>query len=112
MSHGDGPPPFFEGEDFPYWKIHMESYLEAIDVGVLRSASQGLPKPKDPKNLTLSEQDHEKWNAKAKTPSLEAFARMTLTMCETTRTPMHYGRAFMRSMRELRVSVRNGSILS
>ena len=51
MSHGDGPPPFFEGDDFPYWKIHMEAYLEALDVGVLRATSQGFPKPKDPANL-------------------------------------------------------------
>ena len=41
MSHGDGPPPIFEGDDFPYWKIRMEAYLEALDVGILRAASQG-----------------------------------------------------------------------
>jgi len=38
----------------------MESYLEAIVVGMLRAASQGFPIPKDPKNLTPSEQEHEK----------------------------------------------------
>jgi hypothetical protein len=41
------------------------------------------------------------------TPSLEAFARTSLTMCGTTKTPMHYGWTFVRSMREPRVSVRN-----
>ena len=46
MSHGDGPP-IFEGDDFSYWKIHMEAYLETLDVGVLRAASQGFRKPKD-----------------------------------------------------------------
>ena len=51
MSHGDGPPPIFEGDDFPYWKIRMEAYLEALDVGVLRAASQGFSKPKDSANL-------------------------------------------------------------
>src|SRR5919108_5019395 len=66
MSHGDGPPPMFEGDDFPYWKIHMEAHLEAIDVGVLRAASQGLPKPKDLANLIGDEVHYEKWNAKAK----------------------------------------------
>ena len=45
MSHGDGPPPIFEGDDFPYWKIRMEAYLEALDVGILRATSQGFPKP-------------------------------------------------------------------
>ena len=39
----------------------MEAYLEALDVRILRAASQGFPKPKDPTNL----QD-EKWNAKAR----------------------------------------------
>jgi len=29
MSNGDGPPPMFDGDDFPYWKIRMESYLKA-----------------------------------------------------------------------------------
>ena len=65
MSHGDGPPPIFEGDDFPYWKIRMEVYLEALDVGVLRAASQGFSKPKDPTNLQGDEVNYEKWNAKA-----------------------------------------------
>ena len=38
MSHEDGPPPFFERDDFPYWKIRMEAYLDALDVGILRAA--------------------------------------------------------------------------
>ena len=41
MSHGDGPPPIFEEDDFPYWKIRIEVYLEALDVGILRVASHG-----------------------------------------------------------------------
>ena len=64
MSHGDGPPPIFEGDDFPYWKIHMEAYLEALDVGVLRAASQGYLKSKDLSNLQGDEVHYEKWNAK------------------------------------------------
>ena len=56
MSHGDGPRPIFEGDDFPYWKIRMEAYLEALDVGILRAASQGFCK---------DEVNYEKWNAKA-----------------------------------------------
>ena len=42
---------------------------------------------------------------------LEAFARMSLTMCGTTKTPIHYGRIFVRSMTEPRVSVRNAITL-
>ena len=55
MSHGDGPPPIFEGDYFPYWKIRMEAYLEALDVGILRAASQGFPKPRDPTHLQCDE---------------------------------------------------------
>ena len=65
MSHGDGPPPIFEGDDFPYWKIRMEAYLEALDIGILRATSQGFPKPRDATNLQGDEVNYEKWNAKA-----------------------------------------------
>ena len=44
----------------------MEAYLEALDVGVLRAASQGFPKPKDPTNLQGDEVNYEKWNAKTR----------------------------------------------
>ena len=57
MSHGDGPP--------PYWKIRMEAYLEALDVGILRGVSQGFPKPRDPTHLQGDEVNYKKWNAKA-----------------------------------------------
>jgi hypothetical protein len=66
MSHEDGPPPVFEGDNFPYWKICMEAYLEVIDVGVYRAAAQGFPKPMDPTNLIGDEVHYEKWNAKAR----------------------------------------------
>ena len=110
MSHRDGPPPIFVGDDFPYWKIRMEAYLEALDVGVLRATSQGFPKPKDPANLQGDEVNYKKWNAR-ETPSLEAFARMFLIMCGTTKMSILYGRTFVRSMREPRVSVRNATTL-
>ena len=60
MFYGDGPPPIFEGYDFSYWKICMEAYLEALDVGVLRATSQGFLKPKDPTNLQGDEVNYEK----------------------------------------------------
>jgi hypothetical protein len=66
MSNGEGPPPIFEGDDFPYWKICMEVYLEAIDVGCLRTATEGLPKVKDPANLVGDEKKYDRWNAKVK----------------------------------------------
>jgi hypothetical protein len=66
MSHGDGLSSIFEGDDFSYWKIRMKAYLEAIDVGVYRAASQGFTKPKDLANLVDDEVHYEKWNAKAR----------------------------------------------
>ena len=111
MSYGDGPPPMFEGDDFLYWKIHMEVYLEALDVGVLRAASQIFLKPKDPTNLQGDEVNYEKWNAKARNILFRGLCKDVLTMCGTTRMPMHYGRIFVRSMRKLRVSVRNANTL-
>jgi hypothetical protein len=66
MFSGDGPPPVFYGDDFPYWKIRMEAYLEAINIGVYKTATQGLPEPRDPTNLVGDEFNFEKWNAKAK----------------------------------------------
>jgi hypothetical protein len=65
MSNGEGPPPIFEGDDFPYWKIHMEAYLKAIEVGCLRAATKGLPAIKDPTNLSGVEEKYDRWNAKA-----------------------------------------------
>jgi hypothetical protein len=44
----------------------MEAYLEAIDVGCLRAATEGLPKVKDPANLVGDEEKYNRWNAKAK----------------------------------------------
>jgi hypothetical protein len=29
MSNGDGPPPVFYGDDFPYWEI--KSHLEGVN---------------------------------------------------------------------------------
>jgi hypothetical protein len=38
----------------------MEAHLDALDVGVLRAASEGLPKPKDLANLVGDEVHYEK----------------------------------------------------
>ena len=77
MSGGDDPPPVFDGDDFPYWKIRMKAYLEAIDIGVYKAATQGFPEPRDPINLVGDEYNYEKNGMlRPKTLSLEAFAKM------------------------------------
>ena len=40
--------------------MRIWDYLEALDVGILRAASQGYPKPKDPTNLQGDEVNYEK----------------------------------------------------
>jgi hypothetical protein len=44
----------------------MEAYLEAIDIGCLRAATEGLPKIKDPANPIGDEEKYDRWNAKVK----------------------------------------------
>jgi hypothetical protein len=66
MSDGDGPPPVFYGDNFPYCKIRMEAYLEAIDIGVYKATTHGFPEPRDVTNLVSDEYNYEKWNAKTK----------------------------------------------
>ena len=80
MSHGDGPPPIFKGDDFPYWKICMEVYLEALDVGILRAASHGFPRPRNPAQLQGDEVNYQNGMQRLATPSLEAFAKMCSTV--------------------------------
>jgi hypothetical protein len=110
MSGGDGPP-VFDGDDFPYWKIRMEAYLEAIDIGVYKAATQGFPEPRDPTNLVGEEFNYEKWNAKAKKPFLEAFEKMCLIELEIIKMLMICGWTYVLYMKELEVSVRRDSTL-
>jgi hypothetical protein len=60
MSNGEGLPPIFEGDDFPYWKIRIEAYLKDIDVGCLRAATERLPKLKDPANPVGDEEKYDR----------------------------------------------------
>jgi hypothetical protein len=111
MSNGEGPPPTFEGDDFPYWKIHMEAYLEAIDVGCLRAATQGLPAIKDPANPSGDEEKYDRWNAKAKNALYRGIGKDIFNCVRNAKNAMNCGKTFVLSMRELRVSMRNAIIL-
>ena len=112
MSHGDEPPPIFEGDDFPYWKIRMEAYLEALDVGILRAASHGFPKPRDATHLQGDEVNYKKWNAKARNTIFRGLCKDVFNRVRNHKDTMHYGQTFVCSMREQRVSMRNAIILS
>jgi hypothetical protein len=60
MSGGDTHLPF-RVTIFHFEKNHMKAYLEAIDIGVFRVATQGLTKPMDHTNLIEDENHYEKW---------------------------------------------------
>jgi hypothetical protein len=107
MSHRDGPPPVFKEDDFSYWKIRMEAYLEAIDVESIKMPPKALQNLRIPLPLSVMRFTTRSEMQRLETPSLEAFVRTSLTVCRTTKTPMHYGWTFMCSMREPRLSVRN-----
>jgi hypothetical protein len=51
MFGRDGPPPIFDGDDFPYWKIRMEAYLETIDICVYKAPLNGSPNIEIPQIL-------------------------------------------------------------
>ena len=65
-QRGEVPPPMFDGEDFPYWKARMESYLEDWDPGCLKATVEGFPKLEAGKALTDAQIEHNKWNVKAR----------------------------------------------
>jgi hypothetical protein len=75
MSNGEGPPPTFEGDDFSNWKIRLEAYLKAIDVGCLRATTEGLPPIRDPANPSGDEKKYDRWNAKAKNTLYRALGK-------------------------------------
>jgi hypothetical protein len=53
----------------------MEAYLEAIDVGCLRAATEGLPKVKDPANPVGDEEKYDRWNTKAKNALYQSLGK-------------------------------------
>jgi len=101
----------FDGDDFPYWKIRMESYLEACDTKCLKAVTEGFTPPAKDAVLTPKYKKTKSGMQRPKTTSLEVFAKKCSTAYGTTKPPMLYGRNFVRSMRDPRVSVRNAFIL-
>ena len=56
----------FDGEDFPYWKLHMETYLEAIDENVYTAAVICFPEVADKTKAIPAEKQYDKFNVKAR----------------------------------------------
>jgi len=86
MSNGDGPPPMFDGDDFPYWKIRMESYLEACDTKRLKVTTEEFTPPAKDTALTPQKQKNEKWNAKAKNHIFRGLCKEVLNRIRNHKT--------------------------
>jgi hypothetical protein len=111
MSNGEGQPPIFEGDDFPYWKIRIKAYLEAIDVGCLRATTEGLSEVKDPANPIGDKEKYDRWNTKARNALYRGLGKDIFNLVRNKKMLMNYGKTFVLSMRKLRVSMRNATIL-
>ena len=111
MSNEDGPPPMFDGDDFPYWKIRMESYLEACDSKCLKAATEGFTLQQKTSFSLHKNKRTSSGMQRPKTTSLEVFAKRCSTVFRTTKLSMLYGRNFVHSMRDQRVNARNAITL-
>ena len=85
----------------------MEAYLEALDVGILRAASQGFPKSQDPTHLQGDEVNYEKWNAKVQNTIFGGLCKDVFNRVRNHKDT----HALWSDMRELRASLRNDIIL-
>ena len=84
----------------------MEAYLEAINIGVYKAATQGFPEPRDPTNLVGDEFNYEKWNAKAKNTLFSGLCKDVFNRVRNHKMLMICGWTFVLYMKELEVSVR------
>ena len=105
MSHGDGPPPMFDGDDFPYWKVRMEAYLEAVDVGVHKAATQGG-------SVFAEDPYFEKNNAKAKNILFRGICKDVFNRVRNCKTAHEIWTNFCALQRALNVKEKSAITLS
>jgi hypothetical protein len=78
--------PHFEGTNFPYYSARMACYLEAVDLGVRRVTRDGMKPPKNPKNLTTSDEKEIHLNARAKNCLYESLSMEIFNQVFTLKT--------------------------
>ena len=74
-------PPYFDGTNFPYYKVRIACHLEVIDLGVWRVTRDRIKPIKNPDKPTKSEEKEIHFNARLKIVCLNLLARMCLTKC-------------------------------
>jgi hypothetical protein len=89
----------------------MEAYLEAIDVGCLRAATEGLPEVKDPANPLVTRRSTTGGMQRQEMHSTGTLVRISSIMYVMQKILMNCEKTFVLSMRKLRVRVRNATIL-
>ena len=67
-------PTYFDGTNFPYYKVRMACYLEAVDLGVQRVTRDGIKPIKNPDKPTKSDKKEIHFNARAKNCLFESFS--------------------------------------
>jgi hypothetical protein len=86
MSNGEGPPPIFEGYYFSFWKIRMEAYPEAIDVGVLEPPPKGFLKSRIPLTPLVTRRNTTGGMQRPKIHSTRVLVRISSIMCVMQKT--------------------------
>jgi hypothetical protein len=66
--------PHFDGTNFPYYSPRMTCYIEAVDLGVWGVTRDGMKPPKNPKQLTTSDEKDIHLNARSKIACMNLLA--------------------------------------
>jgi hypothetical protein len=89
MERGSGKPPFFDGTNYPYWKIRMSVHLQGIDWLVWEICEDATYVVLEPRaRVTQDQKDRHNANSRARTVlfsslSLQEFERVS--DCTTAR---------------------------
>jgi hypothetical protein len=89
MERGSGKPPFFDGTNYPYWKIRMSAHLQGIDWLVWEICEDATYVVLEPRaRVTQDQNDRHNANSRARTVlfsslSLQEFE--SVSDCTTAR---------------------------
>jgi hypothetical protein len=67
-------PPHFDATNFSYYSARMACYLEDDDLGVWRVTRDGMKPPKNPENLTTSDEKEIHLNVRDKIACMNLLA--------------------------------------
>jgi hypothetical protein len=100
MERGSGKPPFFEGTNYPYWKIHMSVYLQSINSRVWEICEDEHYEVLAA-HVGQEQMDQHEPNSKARMQSFLAFRLLNLIVFLTTLRLGRYGKLLKNIIMEL-----------